>query len=363
MPGTMTFVGMDVHARSIHAAAIDVMSGELSRVRFTGGQLDTPIAWLRSLRGPVWACYEAGPTGFGLYRAAVAAGVRMDVIAPGKTPRGRSDRVKTDRKDAELLARCLIAGSLTAIPVPSMAVEAARELVRAHDMCRRDLMNARHRVSKMLLRHGRVYPKPSSTWSRDHRLWLSRQQFPDPISELTYADLLASVDGLTARKQALAERISRLATDEQWWPTVARLRCFRGVDTLTALTVHLELGADWERFEKPHRLGSWLGLTPSRSQSGESDRQGAITKTGSTLARRLLVESAWQYAREPRIGATLANRQQGQPDHILQISNRAQQRIHRVYTRMRSRGKPHNVTVVACARELACFLWAAATAP
>jgi transposase len=363
MPGTMTFVGMDVHARSIHAAAIDVMSGELTRWRFTGGDLETPVAWLRSLPGPVSACYEAGPTGFGLYRAAVAAGVRMDVIAPGKTPRGRSDRVKTDRKDAELLARCLIAGSLTAIPVPSVQVEAARELVRAHDMCRRDLMNARHRVSKMLLRHGRVYPKPSSTWSKAHHQWLAGQQFPDPISELAYVDLLAAVDGLTARKIALAERISRLATDEQWWPTVARLRCFRGVDTLTALTIHLELGADWQRFEKPHRLGSWLGLTPSRTQSGESDRQGSITKTGSTLARRLLVESAWHYARDPGVGVTLAARQQGQPDHVVQIANRAQRRIHRVYTRMRSRGKPHNVIAVACARELACFLWAAATAP
>jgi transposase len=292
----------------------------------------------------------------------VKAGIDMRVIAPGLTPRGRSDRVKTDRKDAELLARCLLAGSLTAVRVPSVEVESARELVRAHDACRRDLMNARHRVSKMLLRHGRVYPKPS-TWSQEHRRWLAAQQFEQAISELTYADLIACVDGLTARKSALAERISVLATDEQWWPTVARLRAFRGVDTLTAFAIHLELGADWTRFEKAHRVGSWLGLTPSRQQSGESDRQGSITKTGSTLARRLLVESAWHYAREPRIGATLRNRQDGQPEHVLQISHRAQQRLHRVYTGMRARGKPHNVTVVACARELSCFLWAAATAP
>jgi transposase len=361
MTGTMTWVGFDVHARSSHAAAIDVMSGELRGMRFGPG-FEAPVAWLGSLPGPVRACYEAGPTGFSFYRAAVAAGIGMEVIAPGKTPRGRSDRVKTDRKDAELLARLLLAGSLTPIVVPSPAVEAARELVRAHDACRRDLMNARHRVSKMLLRHGRVYPKPS-TWSQEHRRWLSRQQFEQPLSELTYADLVACVDGLTARKKALAERISVLATDEQWWPTVGRLRAFRGVDTLTALAIHLELGADWTRFEKAHRVGSWLGLTPSRQQSGESDRQGSITKTGSMLARRLLVESAWHYAREPRIGATLRNRQEGQPDHVLQIANRAQHRLHRVYTRMRSRGKPHNVTVIACARELSCFLWAAAIAP
>jgi transposase len=361
MTGTMTWVGMDVHARSTHAAAIDRDTGELSRMRFGPG-VEAPVAWLGSLPGPVRACYEAGPTGFGLYRAALAAGIGMEVIAPGKTPRGRSDRVKTDRKDAELLVRCLLAGSLTVVTVPPVEVEAARELVRAHDACRRDLMNARHRVSKMLLRHGRVYPKPS-TWSQEHRRWLSRQQFAQPMSEITFADLVAHVDGLSARKAALAERISRLALDGPWWPTVARLRCFRGVDTLTALAIHLELGGDWQRFEKAHRVGSWLGLTPSLNQSGESSHQGSITKTGSTLARRLLVESAWHYGREPRIGATLANRQEGQPDHVLQIANRAQYRLHRVYTRMRARGKPHNVTVVACARELSCFLWAAATAP
>jgi transposase len=361
MPGTMTYVGFDVHARSTHAAAIDVMTGELSRMRFGGG-VDAAVDWLTTLRGPVRACYEAGPTGYGLYRAAVAAGVGMEVIAPGLTPRGRGDRVKTDRKDAELLARCLIAGSLHPVKVPAPAVEAAREVIRAHDACRRDLMNARHRVSKMLLRHGRVYPD-SSTWTQKHRRWLSAQQFPEPMSAFTYADLIATVDGLTARKKMLAEQISVLATDPAWWPTVARLRAFRGVDTLTALAIHLELGADWARFEKPTRVGSWLGLTPSRSQSGESDRHGAITKTGSHLARRLLVESAWHQCREPRVGATLQNRQAGQPDHILQISNRAQQRLHHLYTSMRSRGKHHNVTTVAVARELSCFLWAAATAP
>ena len=361
MPGTMTYVGFDVHARSAHGAVIDVMTGELSRVRFGPG-IETPVDWLKTLPGPVRACYEAGPTGYGLYRAAVAAGIGMEVIAPGKTPRGRGDRVKTDRKDAELLARCLMAGSLTAVVVPPPAVEAAREVVRAHDACRRDLMNARHRVSKMLLRHGRVYTE-QSPWTQKHRRWLAAQQFPEPMSALTYADLIATVDGLSARKKVLAERISELATDPAWWPTVSRLRAFRGVDTLTGLAIHLELGADWHRFEKPTRVGSWLGLTPSRQQSGESDRQGSITKTGSMLARRMLVESAWQYAREPRIGATLRNRQDGQPDHILQISNRAQQRLHHLYTSMRARGKPHNVTVIAIARELSCFLWAAATAP
>jgi transposase len=269
--------------------------------------------------------------------------------------------VKTDRKDAELLARCLLAGSLTRVIVPPPAVEAARELTRAHDACRRDLGAARNRVSKMLLRHGVVYPD-ASTWTTRHRQWLSRQQFDESASELVFADLVATVDGVTARKMAIMQRLSELATDEQWWPTVSRLRAFRGLDTLSAFTVHLELGADWARFQRPTALSAWLGLTPSLSQSGESSHQGAITKTGSMLARRLLVEAAWRYTREPRIGVTLRNRQQKQPDHILQISNRAQQRLYRVHKKMRARGKPGNVTVVACARELSCFLWAAATA-
>lgn len=360
MVGTMTWVGLDVHARSTDAAAVDSMTGELSRVRFGPG-LEGPLRWLAELRGPVRACYEAGPTGFGLYRAATAAGIAMQVIAPGKTPRGPSDRVKTDRKDAELLARLLLAGSLTRVVVPPPEVEAARELTRAHDACRRDLMTARHRVSKMLLRHGRVYPK-STTWTAEHRRWLSAQQFDEPASELVFANLVAAVDGLSSRKAQVALRLSELAVDGRWWPTVARLRAFRGIDTLTALSLHLELGGDWQRFATAPALSAWLGLTPSLNQSGEAARQGGITKTGSMLARRLLVESAWHYSRQPRLGATLANRQAGQPDHVLAISNRAQQRLYRINRRMRARGKPHNVTVVACARELACFLWAAATA-
>jgi transposase len=255
----------------------------------------------------------------------------------------------------------LLAGSLTGVVVLPPEVEAAREMTRAHDACRRDLMNARHRVSRMLLRHGRVYPKPS-TWTAEHRRWLSAQRFDEPASDLVFGDLLASIDGLTARKQAIALRLSTLASDERWWPTVARLRAFRGIDTLTALSVHLELGGDWRRFERPTALSAWLGLTPSLSQSGESSRHGSITKTGSTLARRLLVESAWHYSRQPRLGATLANRQAGQPDHILAISNRAQQRLFEVNRTMKARGKHDNVVVVACARQLTGFLWAAATA-
>jgi transposase len=359
--GTMTAVGLDVHARSTEGAWIDLPTGELHRRRFGIGA-EPVVDWLAELPAPVRATYEAGPTGFGLARAATAAGIEVIVTAPSKTPRAPGDRVKSDRKDAELLARLLLAGQLRPVTVPPEWLESIRHLARAREAVRRDLSRARHRVSKLLLLHGRVYPgKPS--WTQAHRSWLGTQAFDHEPTEFAFCDLIAAVDGLLARREALDERLSRLATDERLWPTVARLRCFRGVDTLTALALHLELGGDWERFGSPRRLGSWLGLTPSLDQSGESESSGQITKTGSGIARRLLVEAAWHCARQPKIGVALQKRQAGQPDHVLQIAWRAQKRLHRVHHRLRARGKPKNVATVAVARELAGFLWAAATAP
>jgi transposase len=353
---TMTWVGMDVHARSTEAAAIDALSGELTRTRFGAG-VEAVVGWLSGLQQPVSACYEAGPTGYGLYRAAREAGLTVEVIAPSKTPRASGVRVKSDRKDAELLVRLLMAGALTVVRVPPPEAEAARDLTRARDQLRADLMRSRHRVSKLLLRKGRVYE--GSAWTGAHRRWLAGQCFAQQATELAYLDGLAAVDGLCARREALDERLSQLALEEPWWPTVARLRCFRGIDTLSALALHLEVH-DWQRFARAPQLASWLGLTPTLSQSGESASQGPITKTGSSYARRLLVEAAKHYGRAPHCGVVLARRQEGQPDHVLQIAWRAQHRLFRLHARLRERGKPANVASVAVARELACFLWAAA---
>jgi transposase len=361
MQQTMTWVGMDVHARSTHAAVVIAASGELWRARF-GGEVGPVVEWLAELPGPVHAVYEAGPTGYRLARAAAGRGVRVDVIAPGKTPRAAADRIKTDRRDAELLVRLLMAGSLRAIHVPSPGLEAARDLVRAREDVRCDLMRARHRVSKLLLRHGQVYPKDKSTWTVEHRRWLASRRFDEPNTELAYIDALAAVDGLIARRDAICERHSHVASDPDLWPIVARLRAFRGIDTLTALALVCEV-ADWHRFARADQLAAWVGLVPSLAQSGESRQSGQITKTGSRHARRLLVEAARHYQRPPRIGATLQNRQQGQPDHILQIAWRAQNRLHRTHTRLRQRGKHPALATVAAARQLACFCWAAATAP
>jgi transposase len=358
---TMTWAGLDVHARSTHAAAVDARSGGLVRVRF-GGEVEPVVEWLAGLPAPVHAVYEAGPTGYGLARAGAKRGLQIDVVPPGKTPRAATDRIKTDRRDAELLVRQLMAGSLCPIHIPSPALEAARDLVRAREDVRCDLTRARHRVSKLLLRHGEVYPKGAATWTARHRQWLSSRRFDEPNTHLAYIDALAAVDGLTARRDALAERLSHVASDSELWPTVARLRAFRGIDTLTALALACEVG-DWHRFDRADRLAAWMGLVPSLSQSGESRTSGGITKTGSRHARRLLVEAAWHYQRPPRIGITLQNRQQGQPDHVLAIAWRAQYRLHRVHQRLRQRGKHPNLATAAAARELACFCWAAVTAP
>ena len=261
MTGTMTWVGLDVHARSTHAAAIDSLTGELKRMRFGPG-VEAPVAWLAELRGSGSGRVMRRPDGV---RALSCCGRDGDPDGRGRAgqdPAGAGDRVKTDRKDAELLARLLLAGQLTPVTVPPAGVEAARELTRLHDACRRDLMTARHRLSKMLLRHGRVYPKPT-TWKRDHRHWLADQHFDEPASELVYLDLLARVDALTARKLQLARtRSPSSRPTSRWWPTVARLRASAAIDTLTALSIHLELGADWHRFEKAPRVGCLAGADP-----------------------------------------------------------------------------------------------------
>jgi transposase len=357
---TMTWVGLDVHARSTSAAALTLPSGELRRTRL-GSESETIVGWLRQLPQPVRACYEAGPSGYVLYRAVRAAGIAIDVVAPTKTPRAAADRIKSDRKDAELLARLLPTGSLRPIVVPPAELEAARDLTRAREQLRVDLCRARHRVSKLLLRYGRVYPG-KTTWTQAHRRWLAAQRFDSANTELAYLDYLAAVDGLVARRCAFDERLSRLALEGPWWATVQRLRCFRGLDTLSALVLALEIG-DFARFRSPRQLASWLGLVPSLQQSGESSSQGAITKTGSRYARRILVQAAWHYSRPPRLGVSLRQRQDRQPTHVLQIAWRCQHRLHRQQRLLSERRKPGNVATIALARALACYLWAAAVAP
>ena len=360
MAKAMTFVGLDVHARQTHAAVLDPATGELAVSRLQMPP-DEVLSFLQGLGQAVRAVYEAGPTGFGLARKARERGIELQVVAPGSIPKGSADRVKTDRRDATRLARLLAAGELRFAYVPSVADERFRDLTRSIEDVRGDLMRARHRLSKFLLRRGERYSGPGGAWTGAHLRWLRGLSFDDPCSQATFADYLSAVELLLARRASLTEALEQAVPDSSHAPVIARLRCFRGIDTLSAFLLCLEIG-DFARFPRPAKLSGWLGLVPSLDQSGESHRQGAITKTGSGYARRLLVEAAWHYLPRPGVGAALAERRSGQPDHVLQIARRAERRLHRLYQRLRERGKPPNLTTVAVARELACFLWAAAMA-
>jgi transposase len=355
------FAGLDVHARKTAAAAVQLGSGQVFRARL-GGPVET-IEWLRSLPGPVRAVYEAGPTGFGLARAARAAGIEVMVCAPGAIPRQPGDQVKTDARDALKLARLHAAGQLRPVVVPEPELEALRDLVRAREDLRGDLMAARHRISKLLLRRGLVWAGPGATWSQRHLQWLSKVRLDDPLADVVLGEYLACHEVLLARRDRLDALIETQATRLPWAPTVARLRCLRGVDTLTAVGLVAEIG-DIAAFAHPKQLASYLGLVPSEQSSGERRRQGSITKAGSSHARRLLIEAAWHYRRPPRISETVRRRQAGQPPAAIDAAWRAQLRLHRRWSHLdAARAKKRTTVAVAVARELACFGWEIARQP
>jgi transposase len=306
----------------------------------------------------VRCCYEAGPTGFGLQRFLVERGIDCAVVAPGLVPQRPGDRVKTDPRDARKLARLLAGGLLEPIHVPSPELEAARDLVRAREDARLDRMRDRHRLSKFCLRHGRLLPGLS--WSVVRRKWLSEQRFEFAAEQITFETYLHAVDLVDARIEALERAIRETAEQAPWRELVARLRCLRGVDTLTALALVAEIG-DFSRFKCAEELMAFVGLVPAEHSSGEKRRQGSITKVGNAHVRRLLVESAWHARQRPKVGYQLARRQRGQDAIVVERAWRCQQRLYQRWQRMAGRGKPQQKIVVACARELAGFVWAIAT--
>ena len=355
---TMPRCGLDVHANQTHAAILELSTGELQRRRIEGPP-EAALDWLAEFAPRLIAVYEAGPTGFGLARQAAARGIDVRVAAPGLIPRRPADRVKTDRRDAERLARLLAAGELSFVRVPSVEEECFRDTIRAREDIRSDLMRARHRLSKFLLRRSVRYQ--GKNWTLRHRNWLGTVRFDDPPSQLAFADYLAGVEGLEQRRGTLDQAIERLSAQSPHAQTIARLRCFRGINTLTAAGIASEVG-EFGRFRKPSQLAGHLGITPSERTSDEKRRQGAITKAGSKHARRLLVEAAHHYSRPPRIGKELRDRQRDQDPRVAQIAWRAQRRLHARWQHLGvRRNKPTGKVAVACARELSAFLWEAAT--
>jgi transposase len=356
------FAGLDVHARKIAAAAVQLGSGEVFKAQLSGSPV-AAIEWLQTLPGPVRAVYEAGPTGFGLARAARASGIEMMVCSPGAIPRQPGDAIKTDTRDALKLARLHAAGQLRPVVVPAPELEALRDLVRAREDLRGDLMSARHRISKLLLRRGVVWGGPGEAWAQRHLQWLSTIAFDQPLVEVVFGEYLAHHEVLLARRDRLDGLIGEQSLRGPWAPMVARLRCLRGIDTLTAVGLVAEIG-DITAFAQPKQLASYLGLVPSEQSSGTRRRQGAITKAGSSHARRLLIEAAWHYRRPPRVSLTLKRRQAGQPPAAIDAAWRAQIRLHRRWAHLdAARAKKRTTVAVAVARELACFVWEIAQQP
>ena len=359
-----TIVGLDVHRQSISVCVLKPYLAEPWSF-----QIGNQPARIRKLvdrlkqeaPGAIRCCYEAGPGGYALQRDLKRQGLECVVIAPSLTPIRPGDHVKTDHRDARKLAEMFRAGLLTEVHPPSEEEEAARDLCRCRDDARVDLTRARHRLNQFLLRHGRAFGDgQQKAWSQRHRTWLGGLKFERAVEQIVFEDYLLNVEQREARRLALDLEIERLAASEVYRERVGWLRCFHGVNTITAMTILTELH-DIRRFPSPVPLMAYLGLVPSESSSGERRRRGGITCAGNRHVRRILIEAAWHHRHKPRVGKELALRRAGQPPAIIALADRAQRRLCRRYRRMEARNKHRTKIVVAVARELAGFLWATLT--
>lgn len=347
------WVALDVHKLSIVAATLPPEGGtpEVCQIETTRTAIRRFIDRLGGPEG-LSVCYEAGPGGFDLLRLLGELQVACDVIAPSLIPVRAGDRVKTDRRDAKKLVRLYRGGQLSFVSPPSTETEGLRDLMRCRDDLRCARTAARHRVSKQLLRHGRIYREGKSQWTKMHRAWVARQRLDDQLAQTALEQMLLHLDGLDRQIDALDCDLEQIATRERWAPIVKVLSHFKGISTRTALGLISEIG-DFSRFSHPRELCAWLGVVPSEYSSGSQRHRGHITKTGNQHARRLLIEAAWSYRHRP-----------ARPDRGLQPDTRAWQaqvRLHRRYKHLTEGGKRSTVATVAVARELAGFLWAAAT--
>ena len=358
-----TFVGLDVHKDSI---AIAVAEAGRESAKFLG-TIPNDASRLRSrlkrFGAPesVLICYEAGPTGYGLYRKLLEWGYTCEVIAPSRTPRKSADHIKTDRRDAERLAHYLRSGDLTAIRVPTEEEEAMRDLLRAREDAKQAEKRAKKQLGMFLLRHGRIW-SGQSNWTLKHMLWIGAQGFDNEADTIVLGDYLHEVRRLTERVKSLTTSIEELVPSLECYPLIVALQALRGVKTLVATWVAIEIG-DFRRFPSARHFMSFLGVTPSESTSGDTRRLGAITKAGNVRLRSILMQSAWAYRLTPRVEGTLLRRNRRASEPVRDIAWKAQERLHRKLHRLTAKGKPKNKALVAVARELAGFIWSIARQP
>ena len=359
----MRWVGLDVHAETISVGVAEA-KGEVRPLGTIANRPEAIRHLVRKLAGPegLRACYEAGPTGYVLYWQLTSLGVMCDVVAPTLVPVKAGDRVKTDRRDAEKLARLHRSGDLTAVWVPDAQHEALRDLVRAREAAKGDQLRARHRLQKFLLRHGRRAPAGVNAWTLKHLAWVKGHvRFEHPAQEATLMDYISEIDHVAERLERLEKAIDRAIAEvpEKLRAVIEGLQSLRGVAKLTAVTIVSELG-EISRFPKARQLMGYTGLVPSEHSSGDKTRRGGITKTGNARLRRVLTEAAWAYRLRPSVGGALRRRQAGQSEAVKEIAWKAQHRLHDTYRRMLGRGKPKQKVITAVGRELVGFIWAIA---
>jgi transposase len=356
---SITYVAMDTHKKQHQVAWVHPDTAEIQQfpVANTPREIERMVKKLRQQApGEIHVCYEAGICGFVLQRQLQKLGCVAQVIAPSLVLRKPGDRVKTDRRDAKKLLAQFVAGQLTEVYAPSAAQEADRELTRCRDSAQMDLKRARQRLNSLLVRHGYIYQE-GNLWTGKHQQWLQALSFDPPKLRTVFEEYSSEVEHGLQRLESLDKQLAQLAQSEPYRQAVAALRCFRGIDTLTALTLLTEI-FEFGRFDSPRALMAYLGVTPSEESSGERRRPGGITKTGNRRVRRILTETGWHYRHPPYVSKALKTRRQDQPAWAVDLADRAAKRLHRRYRHLTERGKAPAVAVIAVVRELAGFLWA-----
>jgi transposase len=356
------FVGFDT-AKKKHAVAVaDV--GRDGEIRYLGEIDSSPatvekvICKLADRYETLHVCYEAGPTGYGLYRQVRALGHDCAVVAPSLIPKKASERVKTNRRDAVTLARLLRSGELTSIWVPDAIHEAVRDLVRAREAAAEDHRKKSQQLLSFLLRHGRIY-MGREHWTQAHRRWLAGQKFESPAQQIVFQDAIDAIEVAVTRRRRLEEQLIAMVPSWSMAPLVAAYQAMRGVSFVVAVTFVAEIG-DLRRFEKARQLMAFIGLVPSEHSTGDTVRRGGLTLSGNRRARRVLIEAAWSYRYPARVSVALQKRLDGVPKPAREIAWKAQIRLCARYRRLIALGKKKPVAVAAIAREMAAFLWAIA---
>lgn len=359
MEDSTTYVGMDAHKKE-HKVAMLLPGSDSPQEWVVKNELREIRRMVRRVKkqapGPIVVGYEAGVCGFALKRQIDTGGVDCKVIAPSLIPIQPGQRIQTDRRDARKLASYLRAGVLTEVHPPNEQEESVRDLCRCRQAAQRDLLRIRHQLSKFLLRRAMIYHQ-GRHWTDRHLRWLRGVRFGQPVDEEVFAEYLAELDHRMGRLAALDQRLEQIAEESPYKQPVGWLRCFRGIDTVTAMVIVAELHG-FERFGSPRELMSYLGLTPSEDSSGQRERKGGITKAGNSRVRRVLIEASWHQRHRPVTSQALRRRRAGQPEWVIGIAKRAQRRLHRRYWRLVHKGKLPTKAATAVARELAGFLWA-----